>query len=93
MYFCFFSCISAVDYVVNGSSFSDIKNTIDDFSDCDAILLNNRTYFGSGSQIVIDKDGLLVCNVSDFERATLDGYGLSYIVLFNVNSYVTFRFC
>jgi parallel beta-helix repeat protein/predicted outer membrane repeat protein len=83
----------AADHVVLGSNFEDIKDTIDGSSDNDRILLGNKTYTSSGSQIrVVNKFNIVVQGRSDSERAVLDARHLSRIFVVDEDSTVTFKY-
>lgn len=52
-----------VNKIVNGSKFEDIQKTINSASDNDTLLLNG-TYYGNGSQIIINKSITIQSNVN-----------------------------
>lgn len=85
--------VSAADHIVVGSNFEDIKDTLDGSSDNDRILLGNKTYTGSGSQIrVVNKLNITVQGRSDSERAVLDARHLGRIFVVDENSTVIFKY-
>lgn len=89
----FISCVSAADHTVSGSTFEDIKDSIDISNNGDRILLGNKTYSGSGSFIrIVNKSNITVQGQSDSQHAVLDAHHLSRIIGVDENSTVTFRF-
>ncbi|MBZ9570226.1 right-handed parallel beta-helix repeat-containing protein [Methanobrevibacter sp. TMH8] len=92
-FLCVVSSVSAADHTVIGSTFEDIQDSIDGSGNNDRILLGNKTYTGSGSQIrVLNKTSIVIQGKSDSEHAVLDAHHLSRIIGVDENSTVTFLF-
>jgi predicted outer membrane repeat protein/parallel beta-helix repeat protein len=93
LFFVSFSCVSAVDHNVTGTSFSDIQFIVDGVSDGDTVLLGNRIYSGSSDRIVItNKRNILISGRSDSERAVVDARHLGRIFVVDENSTVIFKY-
>jgi len=86
------SLVSANNHSVVGNTFSGIQDVVDnDAVSGDSIVLDNITYFGSGSYIRVNKS-LTIQGESKDKYATLDARNLSRIILVTNASLVTFKY-
>ncbi|MGL6297791.1 MAG: right-handed parallel beta-helix repeat-containing protein, partial [Methanobacteriaceae archaeon] len=91
IFFVSVSSVFSADVSVLGTDFSDIQSAIDSAGSGDTVKLGNVSYFGSGSQIRVNKSNIVIEGPSRSSGATLDAKGDSRIFWINVTN-VTIRF-
>lgn len=73
----------AADHTVTNTKFSDVKNSIDTSTPGDQILLGNKTYSSdSVSEIIVNKDNIVIRGQSSGSKAILDGSGSGSRILY-----------
>ena len=77
------------NHTVDGDDFSSIQTVIDDASEGDTIFLNAKTYIGSSSHIIINKNNLTIIGGTSMEDdavSILDAQGNSRMMYINASN-------
>lgn len=83
----------AAELNVDGNSFNNIQDSINNANTNDIIKLENKTYSGSGKYLnITNKNNLVIQGPSASSYATLDGRNIGRIVYIGENSKVTFKY-